>query len=110
MTARKSATRKAPTSNSKASESLGDAKKAVEGLSKASAAAGTSAKKAAGAVEKFVRTVHCPSNPALNVRKGPDSGAEVVGELPDGAEVACRAEKDGWCEVDGGFVKAEFLV
>lgn len=79
-------------------------KKAVESAEKAP----ETAKKAPRSTK---RTVSCAPYAALNVRKQPEAGAEIVKMLPNGVEASVEAEKDGWCRLsDGsGYVMAEYL-
>ena len=45
---------------------------------------------------------------ALNVRSAPNTEAEIVGELASGKVTRVLAETDGWYQVYGGYIDAEY--
>lgn len=45
---------------------------------------------------------------ALNVRSAPNTEAEIVGELASGKVTRVLAEADGWYQVYGGYIDAEY--
>jgi len=48
----------------------------------------------------------------LNIRKEPNSNAEIIGKLKNGTKVKGNAPKDGWVQLaraDRAFVSANFL-
>ena len=45
---------------------------------------------------------------ALNVRSAPNTEAEIVGELASGRVTRVLAETDGWYQVYGGYIDAEY--
>lgn len=45
----------------------------------------------------------------LNVRKEPSPSAEIVGEMHPGESRVAEVVDDGWCQVEGGFVRADLV-
>lgn len=45
----------------------------------------------------------------LNVRKEPSPNAEVVGEMHPGDSRVAEVVEDGWCKIEGGFVRADLV-
>lgn len=46
---------------------------------------------------------------SLNVRREPNTGAEISHVLADGEEITVGSEKDGWCKFGSGYVMARWL-
>lgn len=46
---------------------------------------------------------------ALNVRESPDQGSPVVRSIESGSAESVTRIVRGWCEVDGGWCKADFV-
>lgn len=67
-------------------------------------------KKNANAVpEPEERTVSCDGYTGLNVRERPNMQAKVVNVIPNGFKVMAEPPKRGWCKVEDGYVKGEYL-
>jgi SH3-like domain-containing protein len=46
---------------------------------------------------------------ALNLRTAPNTGASIVRTLPKGTAVNVYSTNNGWAQVDGGYVSAQYL-
>jgi mannosyl-glycoprotein endo-beta-N-acetylglucosaminidase len=55
-------------------------------------------------VQKKVKTTS-----RLNVRSAPVVGNNIIKTLSNGTVVTVLSEKDGWSEIDGGFVMSKYL-
>ena len=44
----------------------------------------------------------------LNVRTGPSTGYDIITQLMNGTDVKVLGEKDGWYQIDGGYISSEF--
>ena len=106
MPAKKAATRKRSTSTTKASANQ-DANAVSEFAANSEKVAEASKVES---IEKACKTVSCLPHPALNIRKEPNSDAEVIGEYKNGAEVPCEKPVKGWAKTDDGYVMSKFLV
>ena len=108
MPAKKAATRKRSTSTTKASANQ-DAN-AVSEFAANSEKVAEASKDVVESIETACKTVSCLPHPALNIRKEPNSDAEVIGEYKNGAEVPCEKPVKGWAKTDDGYVMSKFLV
>lgn len=60
-------------------------------------------------IKQTEKTVSCEGYDYLNVREQPAMNAKIVNMLPHGFKVMAGPENGGWCAVDGGFVRANYL-
>lgn len=55
------------------------------------------------------KIVSCSGFSCLNIREHPSASAKIVGTLNAGEKVFAEKPIDGWCAINGGFVRAEYL-
>ena len=64
--------------------------------------------KAEPAAEKAPSVYARVTADALNIRSAPNTDAEITGELVSGKVVRVLAEADGWYQISGGYIDAEY--